>query len=147
MSNWENRPLRLSQQHYGCLDAYVLVEIMEKLIKMAESSQFAEEYTMHVFTLDTRYEETHADYDSGDYSDEKIKEERKKRIQLTKTPSLTKQGFDDGKNLLTSKSLEPSMWKTRGFVMDKNMINLSYLLRNRGITCIDTTSKFSEENC
>ena len=29
MSNWEKRPLRLSQQHYGALDAYVLTTLIE----------------------------------------------------------------------------------------------------------------------
>ena len=38
------------------------------------------------------------------------------------------------------------MWKL-GFCMDKNMVNLSYLLRNRGIICIDTTSKLPQDNC
>jgi len=56
MSNWENRPLRLSQQHYGALDAYALVEIMEKLIKEAED-QMLDDYTSHVYTQDIRNEE------------------------------------------------------------------------------------------
>jgi hypothetical protein len=32
ISNWENRPLRYSQEHYGAMDAWVLNEIMIKLI-------------------------------------------------------------------------------------------------------------------
>jgi hypothetical protein len=31
MSNWENRPLRYSQEHYGAMDAWILGEIIVKL--------------------------------------------------------------------------------------------------------------------
>lgn len=31
MSNWEHRPLRKSQMHYAALDAFVLIDIYEKL--------------------------------------------------------------------------------------------------------------------
>jgi hypothetical protein len=32
MSNWENRPLRYSQEHYGAMDAWILGEIMVKMV-------------------------------------------------------------------------------------------------------------------
>lgn len=28
MSNWENRPLRYSQEHYASMDAWVLIDII-----------------------------------------------------------------------------------------------------------------------
>lgn len=31
LSNWEQRPLRLAQQHYAALDAFCLVSILLKL--------------------------------------------------------------------------------------------------------------------
>ena len=36
VSNWERRPLRPSQQHYGALDAFVLIEIYKALEKMSK---------------------------------------------------------------------------------------------------------------
>ena len=37
MSNWERRPLRESQKHYGALGAICLIDIFEKLENIAKS--------------------------------------------------------------------------------------------------------------
>ena len=53
MSNWERRPLRKSQAHYGALDAYILIGIAEQLAKKAqEDGQIP--FDKFVKTLDTR---------------------------------------------------------------------------------------------
>ena len=32
ISNWENRPLRKSQQHYAAMDVWVLIELAQKIL-------------------------------------------------------------------------------------------------------------------
>jgi hypothetical protein len=37
MSNWENRPLREAQLHYAALDAYILIEVFERMMEDQKS--------------------------------------------------------------------------------------------------------------
>ncbi len=38
MSNWEKRPLRLAQLHYGYLDAYCMIPAIKALIQKANAT-------------------------------------------------------------------------------------------------------------
>lgn len=64
MSNWEKRPLRLSQQHYAALDAYILVRLIHKLNE--DGIAVGQPLVNHIVTLDKRtYKAKNAD-DSGE---------------------------------------------------------------------------------
>jgi ribonuclease D len=63
MSNWERRPLRLSQQHYAAMDAYILVEIIQKLAEKGQQDG-GSPLQRFVFTLDKRQ------YNPGEPEDE-----------------------------------------------------------------------------
>ena len=63
MSNWERRPLRLSQQHYGALDAFVLIDITKALIEKAKNDGLPP-VTKYMKTLDNRNMIMNDGYDS-----------------------------------------------------------------------------------
>ena len=52
MSNWETRPLRLSQQHYAAMDAFILVQIIQKLGEKGQES--GQPLNKFIITLDKR---------------------------------------------------------------------------------------------
>ena len=53
MSNWERRPLRKSQMHYGALDAYIMIDIVKHLIEKAQKDGL-NPFKKYVKTLDNR---------------------------------------------------------------------------------------------
>ena len=44
VSNWEARPLRYSQEHYGAMDVWILVVMVPKLMSKFESEQKVNEH-------------------------------------------------------------------------------------------------------
>ena len=66
MSNWERRPLRLTQQHYAALDAYILVRMITKLAEKGQ--EVGKPIQQHIKVLDKK------DYKApeGDNSDEEV---------------------------------------------------------------------------
>ena len=69
MSNWENRPLRYSQEHYGAMDAWVLGEIMVKMMHKDKKMKLEKQIT-HVGLKVEKKEEVKK-------ADKKPKEEKK----------------------------------------------------------------------
>ena len=51
MSNWERRPLRLTQQHYSSLDAYILIDVFKKLLEVSKDKGQAADLENFVKTL------------------------------------------------------------------------------------------------
>ena len=69
MSNWERRPLRQSQKHYAAMDAYILVEIINRL--SVQGQEEGHPIQNFIFTLDKRqYNPTNQDDDDGNYYDD-----------------------------------------------------------------------------
>lgn len=76
MSNWERRPLRQSQQHYGSLDAYILIDMVKHLIQKAESNGLPP-FKKFIKTLDNRKILIKADDDEfDDFERQKNMDER-----------------------------------------------------------------------
>eukprot|EP00353_Schmidingerella_taraikaensis_P004688 CAMPEP_0185574000 /NCGR_PEP_ID=MMETSP0434-20130131/5562_1 /TAXON_ID=626734 ORGANISM="Favella taraikaensis, Strain Fe Narragansett Bay" /NCGR_SAMPLE_ID=MMETSP0434 /ASSEMBLY_ACC=CAM_ASM_000379 /LENGTH=160 /DNA_ID=CAMNT_0028190409 /DNA_START=1552 /DNA_END=2034 /DNA_ORIENTATION=+ len=55
MSNWEKRPLRKSQQHYGALDAVCLVQLLSRMEEKARAEEHGDLVTVELFTRELIY--------------------------------------------------------------------------------------------
>ena len=79
MSNWERRPLRKSQQHYGVLDAYMMIPIIKFLMKKAEEDGLPP-FKKYVKTLDNTKILLNQDYDSDDFDEERAYSTKNEKI-------------------------------------------------------------------
>lgn len=104
MSNWERRPLRESQQHYGALDAWVLIGIMNKLIEKAKADGLPP-IERFVKTLDNRNIIITADVDSDDFDEERKQARMGERVVVNNSKGRGKrQHFNKNKNWGQNKS-------------------------------------------
>jgi ribonuclease D len=80
MSNWERRPLRKSQQHYGVLDAYIMIPIIKFLMKKAEEDGLPP-FIKYVKNLDnTKILLNSQDYDSDEFDEERAYSSKNEKI-------------------------------------------------------------------
>ena len=90
MSNWERRPLRKSQQHYGALDAYILIEIVKHLIEKAKDDGLPP-FQKFTKTLDNTKMILDANYDSDDFDEQKAYGAKEEKVVVhNKMPQKNK---------------------------------------------------------
>lgn len=83
MSNWERRPLRKSQQHYGALDAYIMIDIIKFLIEKAKADGLSP-FQKFVKTLDNTKMILSENYDSDDFDEQKAYGNREEKIVVNR---------------------------------------------------------------
>lgn len=153
MSNWERRPLRLSQQHYGALDAYILVEIIKILAEQGkENNQLVEK---NIYTLDNKSyrpsqtEDDDLDEDGGE-SATKFMGSRA-QINYADQPKNKKKHFGaqkdkQFKDFIASENLTPEH-KSQGFLVDKHLFKVGRLMQEKGIDVNVSEDLESEQLC
>ena len=97
MSNWERRPLRQSQQHYGATDAYILIDIIKHLIERAKQNNMPP-FHKYVKTLDNKKMRISVDYDSDLENEEESKtnDRKEERINVKPRKGGKKKHFNKG---------------------------------------------------
>jgi len=75
VSNWERRPLRKSQAHYASLDAYILILIIEILMKKTKYEKI-NQLEKCVKTIDNRGDENKNEEKVDNGEDKKVGKKR-----------------------------------------------------------------------
>ena len=61
--------------------------------------------------------------------------------------SYGKKGQTNNTSLITNEDLRASMWKSHGFIVDKNLTKLAKMLQQNGINCFVPPTSDSEKIC
>jgi hypothetical protein len=159
VSDWERRPLRPSQRHYGALDAYILIGIYKALAKTSKEigGPPIESAVVELDNRDMVLADLEDDPDlfaDGDFYEKETQRRSKladEKIEVASPAVAKHQSFEQGKfkKLVTSKGLTPDSVKTlSGFMVDKNLSKLAKKLQEKGIDCVDPTdTQDSEKIC
>mmetsp|Transcript_22294 Transcript_22294/g.34492 ORF Transcript_22294/g.34492 Transcript_22294/m.34492 type:complete len:110 (+) Transcript_22294:1696-2025(+) len=82
MSNWERRPLRKTQQHYGALDAWILIGIVQKIQEKAKEDGLLP-FEKYCKTLDNRNTIFHVPADD-DFDEERYNQAKNEQVVVNK---------------------------------------------------------------
>ena len=80
MSNWEKRPLKLAQMHYGALDAYCMLPLLQKMIEQGQQKE-GFNFKKYVKTQSLKNQEEEAK--NGEKKDKKKSNYKKKGSKPT----------------------------------------------------------------
>jgi hypothetical protein len=107
ISNWNQRPLRKAQCHYAAMDAYVLIQVYDKLVAKLKEHGVAIDLYIDASIGDNKHRKVDKEDDEGDTSEEEAKTKSKKQMKADRKARHDEENKEGFKKVKKDRQVQP----------------------------------------